>query len=204
MRTESFVSSMVIIAGAIMTACTGAAAGTRPDDMSVAGHDAAAVRWVSSAQPNPSVAAQHHAASQALTDAEDRACNGVAPSDRATSPFSRRRDIESVAPLYGPVGAVSEGPTSNQLIGASVSFRSVPGLTREWFQRVVDCHLAHNASFGHPVAEMQNCPLVPKNVSAVVRSSGADFIVDVSSKDSTVAQEILRRAQGSAAGAATR
>jgi hypothetical protein len=35
--------------------------------------------------------------------------------------------------------------------GAVISFRATPGLTAQWLQRVIDCHLARNAALGHTV-----------------------------------------------------
>ena len=209
-----FISSIVAIAGVAVSACTGAAAGTRPDDMSVAGHEAAAVQWRSSMPSNSqnaeqlrkarAVAAQHHVAAQALVDAEARACNGVAVADRDISPFSRKQDIEGASALYMEGIGSSENPAAKELVGAAVTFRAVPGLTGEWFQRIVDCHLARNASLGHPVDAMPDCPLVLKNVSAVVKSAGPGFVVEVSSDDPAVAREILGRAQRDASSSAQR
>jgi len=39
-------------------------------------------------------------------------------------------------------------------------------MTAEWFQRIVDCHLARNASLGFSAAEMPYCPLNVKGVHA--------------------------------------
>lgn len=49
-------------------------------------------------------------------------------------------------------------------------FRPVPGLTKELFQRIVNCHLARNAVLGHDAPELAYCPLAPKGVTAEVRS----------------------------------
>lgn len=79
--------------------------------------------------------------------------------------------------------------------GAVVTFRAVPGLTAEWLQRLVDCHLARNAARGHVVPEMPNCPLVPKGAAATVRSTGDGFAVSISSSDDATAREIRARAE---------
>jgi hypothetical protein len=157
------------------------------------------------AEKHRKMAADHRAASQALRDAEARACVGLSNDDRDISPFEHRQDIqdvtstylrgnpniENVAPSYVHVSGKSPG---DHLVGATVTFRAVPGLTAEWLQRVVDCHIARNNALGNVVPEMAYCPLVPKGVSAKVSSAGNGFAVQVESSDPKAAEEILRRA----------
>jgi hypothetical protein len=138
-------------------------------------------------------AADHRAASAALRDAEARACDGISPDDRDLSPFDHVEDIASVEPLTEGLGT-SKAP-SPRTAGAVVTFRPVPGMTGEWLQRVVDCHLARNAALGHDVPEMPNCPLVPNGVQAGVTSSGGGFAVAIRSDDAATAREILSRAE---------
>jgi hypothetical protein len=138
-------------------------------------------------------AADHRAASAALREAEERACVGVSPDDRDMSPFERVEDIASVEPLIERTGT-SKAP-SQRTAGAVVTFRATSGMTAEWLQRVVDCHLARNASLGHTVPEMPISPLVPNSASARVTSTGNGFAVAIHSDDSSTAQEILSRAQ---------
>jgi len=140
-------------------------------------------------------AADHRAASAALRDAEARACVGLAPEDRDTSPFENRDDITSVTPLKPNEYDVRARPNRPRTGGAIVRFRAVPGLTAESLQRVVDCHLARNAALGHLVPEMPDCPLVPRSVEARVSSTGDGFAVAVTSTDPNVALEILSRAE---------
>jgi hypothetical protein len=187
----------------VASACAGAP-GTRPDEMSVAGHEAAAVQWESAAKASPEdlarfkkaheVAAQHRVAAQTLVDAEARACSGVAIADRDISPFSRRQEIEAIA-IVGPRATNSVNGYDTADRGAAVTFRAVPGLTREWFQRILNCHQARNAALGYPAGEMLDCPLNLKGVDVVVESAGPRFVVEVTSDDPTMAREILRRAQ---------
>ena len=138
-------------------------------------------------------AAEHRAASAALRKAEGRTCVGIDPEDRDVSPFERVDDIASIEPLIERSGG-SKTP-SQRTTGAVVTFRAVPGMTAEWLQRVVDCHLARNASLGHVVPEMPNCPLVPNGAQARVSSTGNGFAIAIRSDDSATAREILSRAQ---------
>lgn len=139
------------------------------------------------------IAAEHRAASAALRAAEQSACVGISEDDRDTSPFERLEDIASVDPLTERVGS-SKMPTE-RTVGATITFRAVPGMTAEWLQRLVDCHLARSASLGHVVPEMPDCPLVPDGVQATVRSTGAGFAVVIRSDDAATAEEILARAR---------
>jgi hypothetical protein len=172
--------------------------------MSVAGHEAAATHWRSVSKATTqdlakyksaqALAAQHRAASQALVDAEARACKGVALDDRDISPFARSQDIESVSELSVQAEAFSsDNVVPPTLRGAVIKFRPVPGLTRSSLQRIIDCHLARNASLGHPAGVP--CPLALKGVSAVVKDAGNGLAVEVTSTDLGVAREIVSRAE---------
>lgn len=142
------------------------------------------------AEKQRKLAADHRVASPALRDAEARACAGISDADRDMSPFERRDDIESVEPLN--VNLSSSKGTAVRTEGAVITFRAVPGMTAEWLQRVVECHLARNAALGHVVPEMPSCPLVPDGVSAQVTATDTGFAVSVRSEDTATAQEILR------------
>ncbi len=145
------------------------------------------------AEQHRKLAAEHRAASRELADAEARACTGVSESDRDTSPFAHRADIQSVSRLQ-------EDTTAGKIsvkrdAGATIVFRATPGLTAEWLQRIVKCHLARNAAVGHDMPEMAYCPLAPRGAQATVRAVGDGFAVDVRADDSAVAAEIWRRSQ---------
>jgi hypothetical protein len=140
-------------------------------------------------------AADHRAGSAALRKAEAHACAGIAPADRDMSPFEHADDIESVAPLKLSEHEAPHRMPHELVVGAVVVFREVPGMTREWLQRVIVCHLARNASLGHDVPEMPNCPLVPKGATAAVSSTGSGFAVAIESSDPATAKDILARAQ---------
>jgi len=69
----------------------------------------------------------------------------------------------------------------------------VPGLTEQWLQRLVNCHLAQNALLGHVSVAEPDCPLVPAGVTATVRSERDRFAVDIRGNSSEVAREIEAR-----------
>lgn len=137
-------------------------------------------------------AADHRAASQALRDAESRACTGLSEEQRDESPFDHREDIASVDRLSSP----PQGKGGMRYFeGAVVVFRAVPGMTAEWLQRLVDCHVARNAALGHDVPEMSSCPLVPKGAHATVTATSGGFAVAIRGDDEATSREILRRAE---------
>lgn len=144
------------------------------------------------------VAEQHRAASVILRDAESRACADIDDENRDTSPFAHRSDVRSAQ-------ALSESPPNrpnkatafpSRLVGAQIVFDAVPGMTAEWLQRVVDCHLARNAAIGHTRAteDMPYCPLTLAGVHASVSSNGNGFVIAVTADEPATAKEILRRA----------
>ncbi len=138
-------------------------------------------------------AEQHRAAAETLRKAEAGACGGIADEDRDTSPFYHREDIVRVEPIQSEPPTRGGGPPIVQ--GAKVTFRAVPGLTAEWLQRVVTCHLARSSTLGHNAKEMDYCPLSLKDVTATVTSVGDGFAIAVRSDNRDSAKEILRRAE---------
>jgi hypothetical protein len=167
---------------------------------------AKAVCWTSDTNPTEQhkadlgrhreLAGKHRAAAQVLRDAEARACAGIPDEDRDVSPFYHREDITSVSELKSTTARGKAQIESTA--GARAVFRAVPGLTAEWLQREVDCHLARAAAVGHEMPEMEYCPLVLKGVLAKVSSTGDGFAIDVTSADVEVAKEATRRMEAAA------
>ena len=178
------------------------------------------VRWATTKNPTDThrkqaeqhkkLAEKHRAASKALVEAEQRFCSGISAGDRDLSPFYHREDVTAVEGVkemtstieYGYVGGGSRvvriqqvekevlGPGGLQ--GARITFRAVPGMSGEWLQRVVDCHLARNAVVGG--ADMPFCPLAVPHAAATVMSTGNGFAVDVTSDNVDSVREIIKRA----------
>lgn len=142
------------------------------------------------------LAARHRAASAALREAESTACVGIEEVDRATSPLLHAADIRSVVPIEESFSKVKDR-ASSRLVGARIVFHALPGMTAEWMQRAVDCHLARNAAIGHARAreDMPDCPLTLGIVDARAWSSADGVVVTITSEDPAIATEILRRAQ---------
>lgn len=145
------------------------------------------------AQRHRELAQKHRAASAALVEAEKTACAGLSDEDRDMSPFNHREDIQSVSDYSEQVR--SGKSTTTKVVGSTVVFRAVPGLTAEWLQRVVDCHLARAAAAGHEMPEMAYCPLMPNGAKAKVVSASGGFAVNVYAEDAATIAEIRKRAE---------
>lgn len=174
------------------------------------------VRWTSTRNPtekhrqqaeaHKKLAEKHRAASNALLEAEKRFCSGIPAADRDLSPFYHREDVtaveglKKVTPNYGSLGGgnsvVQIQRAEKEVVGAGggarITFRAVQGMTGEWLQRVVDCHIARNAVVSDPA--MSFCPLAVPHATATVTSVGSGFAVDVTSGNADSAREIVKRA----------
>lgn len=135
-------------------------------------------------------AAEHRRVSQALRDAELRACAGIAEADVNVSPFAHKDDIIGVQVLQAIQPDGSRVP-----LGAQIRFHELRQLSADWFQHVIDCHVARDNALGHDVPEMSYCPLVPRGATATVSAVPHGFMVDIRSDDPQGAAEIARRAQ---------
>ncbi len=134
-------------------------------------------------------AAEHRKVSQALREAEARACADIAEPDIVNSPFSHRADIVDAQVL-----AVPEPDGSRRVVGARVRFHEIEKLTASWLQHVIDCQIARDNAMGHDVPELSYCPLVPRGATATVSVVPHGFQVDITSDDPAGASEIARRA----------
>lgn len=173
---------------AIKAACTGQA--ERP---------ATVVCWASASNPTEkhlreaerhrARAAAHRAASAVLRSAEASACTGVTPQDRDMSPFAHREDVVRAEPVLTPGG--SKSPPRQ--VGVTVIFRTVPGLTSEWLQRIIDCHIARNAVLGHDAPEMAYCPLAVPGVTAHVSAEHGGYAVTLRADEQESINAIRQR-----------
>ncbi len=78
-----------------------------------------------------------------------------------------------------------------ELRGATVSVQAEPGLTAEWLQLTLGRHLAEMQGMNG----MKDCAFDVNDVQVKVTSSGAGFSVHLIARDSSKAEEVLRRAR---------
>ena len=111
----------------------------------------------------------------------------AAPSDSATHCVLKQHRVTAVQPLNA---VQAHGRSSSlHLVGARVLVEAEPGLTAEWLQLSIQRHLIQMGGSG-----LKNCALDANDVRVSVKSAGAGFAVEISGKDASQAQEILRRA----------
>lgn len=175
------------------TKCRSAGKPANPEPCWTASENPTAAH-LAEAERHQKMAADHRQGSKALRDAEESACRGLAENDRNMSPFAHREDVAGVQELRRAPTSAKVGPPPS-VVGASVTLRAVPGLTREYLERLVGCHTARNASMGFAMPEMSYCPLAVKGATASVESVTGGFRIDVKSDDPGAAQEIVRRAE---------
>jgi hypothetical protein len=210
----------LVAIGVALAGC--AATGTRPHDMSVAEHEAAARSEEAAAQKeakqydedaweapegcgdfcfstwsNPTsehaIAARKHR-QLAAEHREASAALREAEHESCKGIPERDRDI---SPFFhrGDIVGVSVEDDDEPPSHFAIRFRPVAGVDAEKMQRLVDCHLARNAARGHVAPEMPYCPLVPRGVSAEVEAEGSVLVVELEVDDEASRQEVRRRVE---------
>jgi hypothetical protein len=108
---------------------------------------------------------------------------------KATPCILREHRITAVRPYR--VEAHQGRVAVQELRGATVSVQAEPGLTAEWLQLTLGHHLAAMQGMGG----MKDCAFDVNDVQVKVSSSGAGFSVNLIARDSSKAEEVLRRAR---------
>lgn len=130
---------------------------------------------------------------------EPSACIGLSEADRETSPFARRSDIVRVETLRTQPATAKETQVG-RLQGASITVRATPGLTPEYLQRIVSCHVARDPAMAATRPELSSSPLSVKGASAMVESAGDAFRIDIKGDSKEASEEIAQRAKELGAG----
>lgn len=210
------------IAGSFGFALACASAGTKPQDMSVEGHERAAmVAQEESDQhsdlydpsqdyastdcapdvclptwSNPTSAHRDEAARlRRLARQHRKAAQALREAEEAACAGVNERDRD-LSPFFhvDDIRSVTV-PALDSDEPVTVTFGRVPGLTKESLQTLIDCHLARSASMGHEMPGMDYCPLVPRGVEASVSTEGEALVVSVAVAQGTESRaEVLRRA----------
>jgi hypothetical protein len=125
-----------------------------------------------------------------------RTCTGLSEQDRATNPLQGQVEIVAVDEIrswpYSPKQLQAWGPVQ----GASVTVRATPGVTEEYLERVVRCHVALAQSAGGTSGPN---PLAVPGARATVSSAGPGFRIDIVGEDKKSARTILVHANELAA-----
>lgn len=186
---------------------------TRPGDMTVPEHEAAARVDAAAAERSAAAASsvgrggaaaaaaatrsrelarRHSAAAQARRDDVARTCEGTDPSARPIDGPSIAT-IEPIREPYVPYGyRAPKGYYPNRLVGARLtlrsSARSATQLTRD-----LECEAARVAA-GLPSLDPAG-PLAVASATASVRAAPPGVVVELRGRDGKAAAEILRRAE---------
>jgi hypothetical protein len=131
---------------------------------------------------------EHLAAARQLRDVAQAACAEVADSDRDLGPFARKDRIVAIE-------ALKARPYAKGLVqpsGIAVYVRASPGLTVEWMDRVLACHLARRAVVGDGMADRES-PLFVNDTRIALSSTGDGFRFTITSRDIDAAREIIEK-----------
>jgi hypothetical protein len=125
--------------------------------------------------------------------AERLACADVSEAERDLGPFAPHDRVVRVEPVNRVVSPKAPAP----LAGVALYVRATPGLTEQWVDRVIECHVAHHAAHraetGAPVADDVGCPLAVDDTRIAVSPTSTGFRVAITSPDPEVARELLEK-----------
>lgn len=188
--------------------------GTRPEDMSVEAHDAAAAAAEAQAvehgrQYDPDLVVYDTNCSKLCfrgnpTDPHRQKANKLrrqAMRHREASYELRVAEARACADIPELHRDLSPFFHRDHIIGAEtggegpivVHFDRIPKTTAADLQRVVDCHLARNVAIGYAMEEMDYCPLAVPGVSATVVETHAGFDIWLDTKDVRARAEVATR-----------
>ena len=170
---------------AILLAALGACAGgpTSAPRKTVAEYEAAALTAI-----DPSTAAQHRAAAQALLAEERAQCSGQDVGLGVTAPFFRTDEVDRVSWVLR-----WSGKRRARLLGATVHLRE--GADAIATRSRLGCYLARIAAQGSSSPVLRACPLAVAAVRAEVKVDASRVRVQITSDDRAAAEEVWTRAQ---------
>ena len=164
--------------------------------MSAEDHEQAATS-ARSAPDSSSVANEHLLVARQLREAEQFACADVGPEDRDLGPFARKERIVAIEPLSARPWAKGMPQPS----GIAVYVRATPGLTEQWLDRVIECHLAHHAVVGNRIPDRDSPLFVDDTtnsghigpVRVALSTYGEGFRIAITARDIDAAREVIER-----------
>lgn len=195
-------------------------AGTHPEDMSAAGHDAAAAEAEAEAVEHE----VQYDPNATLFDGADCSefCFLTNPTDQHLTEANRLRreaarhrdashdlrvaeeracgDIPEVHRDFSPFYHRSyvTGVEISERGPIVVHFDKIPKTSAAGLQRLVDCHLARNAAMGFDMdemAEMDYCPLVVAGVTAKVVETETGFDISLDVDDDEARRRVISRVE---------
>ena len=127
---------------------------------------------------------RHRTIAAHLIEAERAACDPLPVAERDHSPSWHRDDVLAVEPVRdgGPV------------VGATLVFRKVAGMSVDWLRMAYTCHQAQAAAEGYDPTFMTYCPAGLPDVTIEVGERTDGFVVTLRSTRADIAAAILGRA----------
>jgi hypothetical protein len=125
------------------------------------------------------LADQHRARIEDLRDAEHQACSGLLDRDGHVMSFGHVEEVRRIEKAGSSVVSVMLTATNDG------------GLKLDEVERVVQCHLARNASRGLDAMDAGSCPFVP-GARATVRADGRNLSVTIVAPNDVVAKALDR------------
>lgn len=119
---------------------------------------------------------------------EERACADVPVDERDRGLLAHRERVAGVEALerhYNP-------KTNSQPSGAAIVVRAAPGVTEQWLDRVIECHVVHAARAG---AERTD-PLAVEDTTVAVTPTATGFRIAITADSPVRAREVIARARG--------
>jgi hypothetical protein len=127
-----------------------------------------------------------HANRVSAAEHERRACAEVPEAERAQGPFARRDRIERVETLRQIGNPKLVAPLS----GVAVTVRATPGVTEQWMDRVIECHLAYRANRG-ATSTPSTDPLDIDDTRVAISPTATGFRIAITSDNPEVARAVI-------------
>lgn len=128
-------------------------------------------------------ARRHREIARNLVEVERTLCAALSEDELARTPFFHRDDVATAVPLRD----------GDQVVGAEVTFRPVPGLDAGWMQVALACHHARAAALGFPATYMSYDPTVLAHARFATGERDGRVVVSVRADDDVEAAVVWAR-----------
>jgi hypothetical protein len=121
---------------------------------------------------------------------EASACSDVPAADRDLGPLGHRDRISGVEVLQ-------DRPYPKQMLqpaGVAIYVRATPGMTEQWLSRVLECHMAHEATAMASTSDRHD-PFLVEDARVALSPTSDGFRITITTKDVGAAREIIDRAR---------
>jgi hypothetical protein len=131
-----------------------------------------------------------HTSGARAAEVEASACSDVPAAERDLGPLGHRDRIAGVEVLQDRLYPKQMPQPS----GVAVYVRATPGMTEQWLDRVLECHLAHRAAIAG-TTEDRSDPFLVEDARIGVSPTSDGFRIAITTRDVAAAREIIGRAR---------